>query len=152
MLEPSFLLFVCVLFCSVNFSRCSDSSLVSILGERSAVQTSVCLQQSVWRTPFLQSAALVIIGIQEWEKVSPGVSTKACILYFDFKQNFRDFLLQKGGFHKRQSPKLKWMKEIYPLSCLTLLLGRVSLALKSLQTNCAIIMLCIRTWIIRIYV
>lgn len=110
-LRPVFLLFV-FYFVFLNFSQCSDRCLISVLGERGAVQTSVCFQQSVWKTLFLQSAALVIIGIQcisqpGVRKISPGVGTKACILNSDLEQNFRDFLLQKRGFHKRQSPKLK---------------------------------------------
>lgn len=64
MLEFSFLLFVCGLFCFLSFSQYSDRCLVSILGERGAVQASVCFQESVWETLFLQNAALVIIGIQ----------------------------------------------------------------------------------------
>lgn len=69
------------------------------------------------------------------------MSTRACILNFDLEQNFRGFLQQKGGFHKRQSPKLKGMKETYTLSCLTLLLGRINFALKRLQISSAITVL-----------
>lgn len=153
-LSPAFCL--CFILFFSFFSQCSDRCLVSVLGERGAVQTAVCFQESVWKRLFLQNAALVTIGIQcisqpgMRKSVLEWVSIKARILKFDLEQNFRDFLPQKGGFPKRWSPKLKWMKETYRLLYVALLLGRVNLALKRLQTNCDIY--AIRTWTIRIYV
>lgn len=55
-------LFVCFFFFLIILDAVTE--VWQDLGEREGVQTSICFHQSVWKTLFPQTAALVTIGTQ----------------------------------------------------------------------------------------